>query len=127
MKCRTFPIPVVVSPWSTRASKRVAELERFEGRPVTRLELVGHGVTKDFVVERELETGVGQPFCLATLEAEFGERFMRVHRNALVAVAHVRGLEKGNHGQSFVVLDGVDERVEVSRRLRSSVRKLFNS
>ncbi len=45
-------------------------LERFEGRPVTRLELVGHEVTKDFVVERELRTGVGQPFCLATLEAD---------------------------------------------------------
>jgi len=55
---------------TTAAELDREQLERFEGRPVTRLELVGHEVTKDFVVERELETGVGQPFCLATLEAD---------------------------------------------------------
>jgi outer membrane protein assembly factor BamA len=55
---------------ATAADLDREELERFEGRPVTRLELVGHEATKDFVVERELRTEVGQPFRLATLEAD---------------------------------------------------------
>ena len=64
---------------------------------------------------------------LSQLEQEFSERFLRVHRNALVAVAHVRGLSREPEGHSSVVLDGIDERVEVSRRLLAPVRKLLKS
>lgn len=64
---------------------------------------------------------------LTQLEQEFGERFLRVHRNALVAVAHIRGLSRDAEGRSCVELDGVEERVEVSRRLLAPVRKLLKT
>ena len=64
---------------------------------------------------------------LTQLEAEFAERFLRVHRNALVATAHVRGLQRDNEGRTCIVFDGIDEQVEVSRRLLASVRKVLKS
>ncbi len=59
---------------------------------------------------------------LSALEQEFADSFLRVHRNALVAAAHVRALERDEHGRHCVRFDAVDERVEVSRRMLTHVR-----
>ncbi|MBI5462634.1 MAG: response regulator transcription factor [Gammaproteobacteria bacterium] len=59
---------------------------------------------------------------LKALEDEFGARFLRIHRNALVAADFVAGLEKDAEGQCLVVLGGIDERLEVSRRHQPEVR-----
>jgi two-component system response regulator AlgR len=61
---------------------------------------------------------------LRALEQEFGDRFLRIHRNALVAVAYIEGLEKTSTGQ-VVKLRGTDERLEVSRRHAPAVRQLI--
>ena len=65
---------------------------------------------------------------LVALEAEFAERFVRVHRNCLVARAAVRGFERAAGGEEEphwnVVLDGIAERLPVSRRQWSAVRAL---
>ena len=60
---------------------------------------------------------------LRALEEEFPDDFVRIHRNALVAPAHVRGLERDNEGNAFVVFEGRAERLMVSRRLMAQVRK----
>lgn len=64
---------------------------------------------------------------LKSLEQEFSEDFLRIHRNALVAVHAVRGLEKDASGQSRVLLEGVEDRLEISRRLLSDVRRRIKS
>ena len=65
---------------------------------------------------------------LVALEREFAERFVRVHRNCLVARAAVRGFERsaesGDEPHWNVVLDGVPERLPVSRRQWAEVRVL---
>ena len=65
---------------------------------------------------------------LIALEAEFAEHFVRVHRNCLVARAAVRGFERAADGGEEphwnVVLDGLAERVPVSRRQWATVRAL---
>lgn len=53
---------------------------------------------------------------LKTLELEFAGTFLRAHRNALVAVAHVERLDRLGAGGAAVKLRGVPERIEVSRR-----------
>ena len=53
---------------------------------------------------------------LKELEQEFGSRFVRVHRNALVAAAHIAGLRRNTAEGWYVELDGVDEKPSVSRR-----------
>jgi two-component system response regulator AlgR len=63
---------------------------------------------------------------LKALEEEFGEAFVRIHRNALVARHALRGLEGGD-GHSRVRLAGVDETLEVSRRHAAELRRLLRS
>ena len=63
---------------------------------------------------------------LTRLEQEFGERFVRVHRNCLVARAAVRGFERSEEGGEAhweVVLTGTNERIAVSRRQQHIVRE----
>ena len=60
---------------------------------------------------------------LKSLEQEFAGYLIRIHRNALVAVRAIRGLEKNAEGHRCVLLEGVNERLEVSRRLLPDVRK----
>lgn len=65
---------------------------------------------------------------LAELEARYASRFMRIHRNALVARRAVRSLEKHHdpeEGDGWAVrLDGVIEALFVSRRQLAAVRGL---
>ena len=52
-------------------------------------------------------------------------RFLRVHRNALVAVERIRALERGDAGAFRLTVEGSDEAVEVSRRHVPEVRRLL--
>ena len=59
---------------------------------------------------------------LNNLEAELGENFLRVHRNALISTEHLEGLEKNDDGQWCVFFRGIDDKVEISRRQTPTIR-----
>jgi two-component system response regulator AlgR len=59
---------------------------------------------------------------LRSLEERLGDRFVRVHRNALVARDAVVGLEKDAAGGCHLCLRGVPDRLEVSRRHLPEIR-----
>lgn len=65
---------------------------------------------------------------LTRLEQEFQERFVRAHRNCLVARAAIRGFERAGaesgEGPWQIVLAGLEERIPVSRRQQHVVREL---
>ncbi len=66
---------------------------------------------------------------LASLEQEFGGIFVRVHRSCLVARGRVRGFERvvdedGEGAGWAVLLDGVADKLPVSRRQWSIVKAL---
>jgi two-component system response regulator AlgR len=64
---------------------------------------------------------------LTSLEKEFSQSFVRIHRNCLVARAAIRGFERTGEGEDttwHVVLEGIDERLPVSRRQWQTVREL---
>ena len=65
---------------------------------------------------------------LTRLEQEFGHRFVRVHRNCLVARDAIRGFERrvNDDGDAHweVVLNGMSETLAVSRRQQGIVRDL---
>ena len=65
---------------------------------------------------------------LKDLEQEFAEQFIRIHRNALVSIAYLDGLEVLGAGQYQVRCRELDERLAVSRRhlpsLRERIQKL---
>jgi two-component system response regulator AlgR len=67
---------------------------------------------------------------LVSIEREFGERFVRVHRNCLVARAAIRGFERtadGNEEEPYwnVVLADLEERLPVSRRQWPAVKSVL--
>ncbi|MCK4744013.1 MAG: response regulator transcription factor [Sulfuriflexus sp.] len=64
---------------------------------------------------------------LKTLEEEFSDSFIRVHRNALIAISAVTGIERDSLGRSYVLLTGCEERLDVSRRHVSAIRQLLKS
>jgi two-component system response regulator AlgR len=66
---------------------------------------------------------------LGELEDKYGERFLRVHRNALVAKSAARALQKHHdpeEGEGWALrLDGVSELLFVSRRQLAAVKELL--
>jgi len=62
---------------------------------------------------------------LLELEKDHADILLRIHRGALVARSRIRGLEKAADGRHYLVLEGCDERPQVSRRNLSAVRKLI--
>ena len=70
------------------------------------------------------------------LEQEFGELFVRVHRNCLVARKAIAGYERGQHGEGgeeggeaqwLLLLHGVSEKIPVSRRQWPTVKALIKT
>ena len=65
---------------------------------------------------------------LVGLEREFAERLVRIHRNCLVSRAAIRGFERGGEEGGevhwLVVLEGIDEKLPVSRRQWPILREL---
>ena len=62
---------------------------------------------------------------LKELEDEFGDQFVRIHRNALVALGFLEGMELATAGHYQVRLKGVEERLTVSRRHVAGLRKVM--
>jgi two-component system response regulator AlgR len=78
-----------------------------------------HTAEREYLVEESL----------GSLESEFGERFLRIHRSCLVARAAVVGFEKidaagdESHAGWAVALRGLAERLPVSRRQQHVIRE----
>ncbi len=60
---------------------------------------------------------------LKSLEEKMGDRFLRIHRNALVAKRFLNALEKRPDGRFHACFSGIDDQLEVSRRHLSEVRR----
>lgn len=64
---------------------------------------------------------------LKSLEDEFGQRFLRIHRNAIVAREFISGMEKDNEGHTCVLLKDIDDKLEVSKRHVADVKEFIRS
>ena len=62
---------------------------------------------------------------LKALEEEFTEDFMRVHRNALVALRHIEAIERRAEGHHVIRLRHGGGEIDVSRRLVADVLRRF--
>src|SRR5690606_27891003 len=59
---------------------------------------------------------------LKALEEEFAGRFVRIHRNCLVARARLAGLQRGADGRGVARIAGRDVALEVRRRSLPALR-----
>jgi two-component system response regulator AlgR len=64
---------------------------------------------------------------LKTLEDEFADRFVRIHRNCLVARERLTGLTRAADGAIYAQIEGSTATLEVSRRNLPGLRKLVRS
>ncbi len=64
---------------------------------------------------------------LRELEEEFDDRFIRVHRNALIAGRYIEGLDRTPDGHYRIRLRDVEEHIEISRRHVPNVRRFVKS
>ncbi|MEO7325190.1 MAG: LytTR family DNA-binding domain-containing protein [Dokdonella sp.] len=64
---------------------------------------------------------------LKALEDEFEGRFVRIHRNCLVALGKLAGLTRAPDGRLFANVEGVTASLEVSRRNLPALRKLVRT
>jgi two-component system, LytTR family, response regulator AlgR len=62
---------------------------------------------------------------LVSLEAEFSNYFIRIHRNALVSVNHMESLTKIADGQQVIKLSDMPIELAISRRHLQEVKKIF--
>lgn len=76
------------------------------------------------VIHEEGETLIDDT--LKELEIEFPKKFVRVHRNSLVAIDKIEGLERSSSGHYEIKLKAVDYRPIVSRRHVANVRELLS-
>lgn len=79
-----------------------------------------------YVTVRHLNGEVLIDETLKDLETEFGEAFFRIHRNCLIRLDCMEGVEQ-NNGQVQVRLRGIPERLLVSRRLMPNLKKLLKA
>jgi two-component system response regulator AlgR len=62
---------------------------------------------------------------LKELEQEFSQQFVRIHRNALVSIKHIQGLDRDQQGHYHVRLANMDDKPMVSRRYASKIKSLL--
>lgn len=117
----------------------VAELRRLDqpAQPRTHLSASMHGKLKLVPVKEVRYLKADQKYVVAgwpggellldeslvTLEEEFQQRFIRIHRNALVAREYVDTLTKDRDGELMMTLRDVDVTLQVSRRNAAQVKK----
>lgn len=78
-----------------------------------------------YVTVRHSEGEVLIDETLKELEDEFPEMFVRIHRNALISLGFLDGLEMSTAGHYQVRLRGIEERLTVSRRHVAGLRKVM--
>ncbi len=62
---------------------------------------------------------------MASLELEFAQLLVRIHRKTLVSINKIERLYKDEHGKHFIKLYNQPLKLEVSRRQLTQVRKIL--
>ena len=113
---------------SMRAEGPAAQRSQVSSQTHRGLETMAGEEIRCFLAEQKYVTACSAsaelliPDTLKDLEQELAGRFLRVHRNALVALAPLVRLQRDEGGCWTVVLDAVDARPAVSRRHLAEVK-----
>lgn len=114
-----------------RTDEKPARRQHIAARIADRLRLIPienvlyFQADQKYVAVRHLEGEVLIDDSLKDLEEEFGSDFLRIHRNALIAVRHLVAVEKLPNAQYQARLRGCDQPLAVSRRHAKALRRLL--
>lgn len=112
----------------SRSAFSIVERNRIQLVPLT--DIVYLKAELKYVTLRTREREYIIEEALVSLEKEFADTFIRIHRNCLVARGAISGFERAVGGSDEephwdVLIDGVPERLPVSRRQWSIVRDII--
>lgn len=116
---------------SANAPRKPVARQHISARTRLGLELVPLGDVRCFLADHKYVTVYhtrGELLIddtLKELEDEFGDRFVRVHRNALVSLPHVEGMERVPPGHYCIRLQGTPMKPVISRRHVTELRHLL--
>lgn len=121
----------------------MARFEKVEGHPLRRSHLcarvrgslvlvpvadISYLLAEDkYIVVHHARGEVLIEEALKTLETEFADHFVRIHRNCLVARDRLTGLTRTADGRIFAQIGGADTNLEISRRNLPGLRKLMRN
>lgn len=126
---RSALAPEVIEKLATEGRKHLACSERGRILLIPIGEVVYLRAELKYVTARTREREYLLEESLTQLEQEYPQRFLRVHRNCLVARAAVAGFERAHddegEGHWLVLLKGHPEKLPVSRRQWSQLRAVL--
>jgi two-component system response regulator AlgR len=96
-----------------RGSLRLVPLDEVHYLQADEKYVVVHHVHGEDLIEESLKS----------LEEEFGDRFVRIHRNCLVARHEIVELRRDEQGRTLAILRHGDQPLEVSRRCLGPLRR----
>lgn len=110
---------------AAEAPRRTEISARYRGgiRTVAIADIIFLQADQKYVNVRHLDGELLVDESLRSFEREFPDLFLRIHRNALVARARVKGLAKLTDGTTRIELLDCDDRLAVSRRHLAEVRR----
>jgi len=76
-------------------------------------------------IENDVQHEVLIEESLKSLEQTLQNAFIRIHRNALIAESFISGLDKDTEGAHWLCLQGMENKIEVSRRHLPEIRKII--
>lgn len=116
-----------------KVAKASAERQHISARTHRGMELIALKDIRYFIADQKYVTAFhinGEHLLdetLKELQDEFAERFVRIHRNALVSKQHIEALERDAQGQFFIRLTNIQSRPLVSRRHVADVKELLKN
>jgi len=133
-KARLFA-PGSLGGLTNQARKHLSVAERGKIILISVEDIVYLRAEQKYVTIRTLAREFLSEESLTHLEQEFGPRFLRIHRNCMVAKDYVAGFEKRSHAEDAeaganawaVMLRGLEEKLPISRRHRHVVKDVGSS
>ncbi len=116
------------APANVNAARTHLSARSHKGLELIPIDDVIHCVADNkYVTVRHLQGETLLDESLKSLEDEFPERFVRIHRNALVSRRYIERLQRCTSGPYELYLRGLDEPLTVSRRHVAAIRKLMET
>jgi two-component system, LytTR family, response regulator AlgR len=116
-----------------KASKNSTERQHISAKTHRGMELIALKDIRYFIADQKYVTAYhinGEHLLdetLKELQDEFAEKFVRIHRNALVSKQHIEALERDGQGQFHIRLTNMQTRPLVSRRHVGDIKELLKS
>lgn len=116
-----------------KADNKISQRQHISARTHRGMELIAIKDIRYFIADQKYVTvhhTQGEHLLdetLKELQDEFSEKFLRIHRNALVSKQHIEALERDGQGQFHIRLSDIQAKPLVSRRHVGDIKEFLKN